>query len=76
MLGDPFNLNMGIKICGKGIGLVVSQVIMEAYSRVMNGYALHPLYTHISVRACERASVRSCRRAGVRAWTKMNSSVE
>ena len=30
MLGDQFNLNMGIKLCGKGIGLVVAQVIMEA----------------------------------------------
>ena len=46
MLGDQFNLNMGIKKGGKGICLVVAQVIMEAYSRVMNGYALHPLYTH------------------------------
>ena len=42
MLGDQFNLNMGIKINGKSIGLVVVQVIKEAYSRVMNAYALHP----------------------------------
>ena len=47
MLGHQFNLNMGIQISGKGIGLVAAQVIIEAYSRMMNGYALHPLYTHI-----------------------------
>ena len=46
MLGDQSNLNMGIKIGGKCNGLVAAQVIIEAYSRMMNGYALHPLYTH------------------------------
>ena len=55
---------MGIKIEGKCIDLVTAQVIIEAYNRKMNGNTLPPLYiyTHISVRACERAGVRACER--------------
>ena len=57
--------NKGIEIGSKGIGLVAAQVIIEAYSRMMSCYALHPLYTH--TQACGRAGVRACGRAGVRA---------
>ena len=46
MLRYQFNLDMEIRIGSKGIGLVAAQVIIEAYSRMMNGYALHLLYTH------------------------------
>ena len=46
MLGGQFNLNTVIKIDCKGIGLVVAQVITKAKCRMINGYALHPLYTH------------------------------
>ena len=46
MLRNEFNLNIGIKIDNKCIGLVAAQVIIEAYSRMMKCYALHPLYTH------------------------------
>ena len=35
---------MGIKIGSKGIDLVAAQVIIEAYSRMTNCYALDPLY--------------------------------
>ena len=45
MYGVQFNLNMG-KISSKDFGLVAAKVIIEAYSRMRNGYALHPLYTH------------------------------
>ena len=54
---------MEIEIGSKGIGLVAAQVIIEAYSRMMNGYALHPLYTH--PQAWERAEVQACGRASV-----------
>ena len=37
---------MGIKIGNKGIGLVAAQMIIEAYSRMMNGYAFNPQYIH------------------------------
>ena len=59
---------------------------------MMNGYALHPLYTHThkraGVRACGRASVRACGRASVdenefkcgvisvRAWSVKRAGVE
>ena len=46
ILRDQFDLNMGISIGRKGIGLVAAQKMIEAYSRMMNGYALNPLYTH------------------------------
>ena len=39
-----------IKIVSKGFCLVAAQVIIEAYSRVIIGYAF--IYTHISVLAC------------------------
>ena len=73
MLRQQFNFNIGIKIGSKDIGLVAAQVIIEAYNRMMNGYALRPyIHTHkrAGVQACGRAGVRACRRAGVRAWTK------
>ena len=58
--------NKGIKIGSKGMGLVAAQVIIEAYSRMMSCYALHPLYIHTykraGVRACRRAVVRACER--------------
>ena len=44
--GVQLNLNMGIKIGNKSFGMVAAQVIFEAYSRMMNGYTLYPLYTH------------------------------
>ena len=46
MLRDQFNRYMGIKIDSKGIGLVAAQVIIVAYSRMMNCYVLRPLNTH------------------------------
>ena len=46
MIRDQFNLNMGITIGSKGLGLVAAQMIIKAYSRIMNGYAFNPLYTH------------------------------
>ena len=46
MLRDQSNLNMGINIGSKGIGFIAAQIIIEAYSRMMNGYAFNPLYTH------------------------------
>ena len=61
MHGVQININIRLKIGSKGFGFVAAQVIIEAYSRIMNGYALHPLYTHTykrsGVRACWRASV-------------------
>ena len=45
MLRYQFNLDMEIWIGCKCIGLVAAQVVIDAYSRMMNGYALHPLYT-------------------------------
>ena len=68
MLRNQFNLDMEIEIDSKDIGLVAAQMIFDAYSRMINGYALHLLhllYTHISVRACGRAGVRACGRASV-----------
>ena len=42
----------------KDIGLEAAQVIIEAYSRMMSCYALHPLYTH----SHKRAGVQACER--------------
>ena len=67
MLSDKYNSNTGSK-GSKGIGFVAAQIIIKANCRMMNGYALYPLYTHICARACERA--------GVQAWTKYYLSVE
>ena len=50
---------------GKGIGLVAAQVIIEAYSRMMNGLScILYIHTHkrAGVRACGRAGVRACER--------------
>ena len=59
MLGINLILrNKGIKIGSKCIGLVAAQVIIEANSRMMSCYALHPLYTHTNT----RAGVRACER--------------
>ena len=70
---------MGIEIGSKGFGLVAAQVIIEAYSRMMNGYALH-IHTHkrVGVRACGRASVDKFKRGviTVLAWSVKRSGVE
>ena len=86
MFGDQSNLNMGIKIGGKGIGLVAAQIVIEAYSRMMNGNVLPPLYIHTY--ACGRAGVQACGRASVdknefkrgvisvRSWSVKRAGVE
>ena len=50
----------------KGIGLVAAQLMIEANSRMKMVCLAFFIYTHISVRACERAGVQACERAGVR----------
>ena len=66
MLRDQCNLNMGIKIVSKGIGLVAAQVMTEANSRMKYGMpCILNIHIHKSagVRLCGRAGVRACGRA-------------
>ena len=57
MLRDQFNLNMGIKMGSKGIGLVAAQLMIEANSIKKWYSCILYKYTH------KRAGVRACGRA-------------
>ena len=47
MLRDQFDLNMGIEMGSKGIGLVAAQLMIEANSRMINGMpSIHCRHTH------------------------------
>ena len=71
MLRNQFNINMGIKMASKGIGLVAAQLMIEANGRMINGMPCI-LYIHPH----KRAGVRACGRAGVQACAKLDFNVD